>query len=125
MSTTTTITNDDIEHGEGGECSRCPVALALARSFSDHIPWVVVDRFELIPRCAATHLPFAGDLPFEVGDFITRFDELFAWDACETEEDIQDFLEKHDYDLDEPYEPEYVEPFSFELEVEVNDLVRR
>ena len=107
------VTGEDIEAGEGGNCWRCPVAIAINRMLPDYRAWVVADFVELVPREGGTGIKI--DTPWEVGEFARNFDELREYEDCETDEDFEAFRDNHGIDADDEIEPEGVEPFSFVL----------
>ena len=69
------VTQKDIDKGEVGDCSYCPVALAMGRLFPNLEPVVQPTRVHYRIRGRKTHYERGMPAPKEVWEFINDFDE--------------------------------------------------
>lgn len=105
------VTSDDITCGRGGSPTCCAVALAVKRLIPDGCyPYVVADWMEIVSRGETIQ---RIDLPYEVGEFIHRFDDRCEFEECATDEEYQQFWDEHGEG--EPFEVEKVEPMKFAI----------
>lgn len=71
------VTQSDIDHGERGSCTACPIAIALERHLGCHVT-VQENDTEVAPPCAWIRIQRDGSqhqLPGSAESFIRRFDD--------------------------------------------------
>lgn len=96
-----TVTQEDVDKGIGGDCSSCPVAIALLRSLNDDTYQVDVQLSEITIR--SFDATYTTKTPGIIEDFIEFFDNRYSELVYEDSEAMQ-FIEK----------PKF-KPFSVEL----------
>ncbi len=67
MVRTIEVTQEDIENGKRHSCDKCPIALAVQRTFKER--WIVSATF-----AAPYQRPGVADLPNEAMSFVVAFD---------------------------------------------------